>query len=553
MCDVYDGKIWEEYSEFLSAPFNYLLTLNVDWFSPYEHGRYSVGAIYLTIQNLPRSIRNNPDNIILIGIIPGPTEPHLTLNSYLAPMIEELRCAWTDGFRIPARQTEGTELTVTIRLAFTCIACDIPATRKICGFLGIRAKLGCNKCYTVFKQVTDDDGSTWTNWAGFDREQWVARTNKEHRERCDEIITIFNKHGTKSCLQDAESSHGVRYSVLLDLPYFDPVRHPVVDPMHNLYLGTGKHMIEVLLKQVDKDNALDRRKLDTIESLVGQFVVPEGIGRLPSKITCHFGGFTADQWRNWITIYAPVLLWQVIGDQQWNCWMLFVQAVKLISGRILSLEELTKADALLVKFCQTFQELYKDKDCTPNMHMHLHLIESLTDYGPAHAFWLYAFERYNGILGSYHTNNMKVECQMMRRFLENQLTSINMKSSELMDIEFGKVLPKYCSLSEEVRSSSCDVNAVKLLTAASGPINIDPEIHQAFYSMVKSIGPFKEHVLTASEIQHIDEVAQDTYGSGVMLKSKFSLKFRKLMIGDDLVGSALPNSSVNSSLGQVIH
>ena len=87
LCDIYDGLVWEEYKEFLSAPYNYLLTLNVDWFCPFEHGRYSVGAIYITIQNLPASIRNHPDNIILVGIIPGPSEPHLTLNSYLTPLI----------------------------------------------------------------------------------------------------------------------------------------------------------------------------------------------------------------------------------------------------------------------------------------------------------------------------------------------------------------------------------------------------------------------------------------------------------------------------------
>ena len=34
MCNVYDGEIWDQYNDFLSAPYNYLLTLNVDWFSP---------------------------------------------------------------------------------------------------------------------------------------------------------------------------------------------------------------------------------------------------------------------------------------------------------------------------------------------------------------------------------------------------------------------------------------------------------------------------------------------------------------------------------------
>ena len=40
-----------------------------------------------------------------------------------------------------------------------------------------------------------------------------------------------------------------------------------------------------------------------------------------------------------------------------------------------------------------------------NMHLHLHLAECIVDYGPVYAFWCFAFERMNGVLGSYHTNN----------------------------------------------------------------------------------------------------------------------------------------------------
>ena len=41
------------------------------------------------------------------------------------------------------------------------------------------------------------------------------------------------------------SSNSVRYSALLILPYFDIVRMYVVDPMHNLLLGTAKRMMEL--------------------------------------------------------------------------------------------------------------------------------------------------------------------------------------------------------------------------------------------------------------------------------------------------------------------
>lgn len=50
--DIYDGSVWKTFeSSFLVSRNHYLVTVNVDWFEPYERGVYSVGVIYLTIQN----------------------------------------------------------------------------------------------------------------------------------------------------------------------------------------------------------------------------------------------------------------------------------------------------------------------------------------------------------------------------------------------------------------------------------------------------------------------------------------------------------------------
>ena len=43
--------------------------------------------------------------------------------------------------------------------------------------------------------------------------------------------------------REIERKYGVRYSELLRLPYFDIVEYHVVDPMHNLLLGTGKYLM----------------------------------------------------------------------------------------------------------------------------------------------------------------------------------------------------------------------------------------------------------------------------------------------------------------------
>lgn len=90
LADVYDGDVWknfntEEYGTFLRFPGNLLLSLNVDWFQPFTHTQYSVGAMYLVVLNLPREERYRLENIILVGVIPGPKEPKLTINSYIAP------------------------------------------------------------------------------------------------------------------------------------------------------------------------------------------------------------------------------------------------------------------------------------------------------------------------------------------------------------------------------------------------------------------------------------------------------------------------------------
>ena len=51
------------------------------------------------------------------------------------------------------------------------------------------------------------------------------------------IENSVRKETTKTSIQHAESKYGVRYSVLLALPYFDPIKFTVIDPMHNLFLG----------------------------------------------------------------------------------------------------------------------------------------------------------------------------------------------------------------------------------------------------------------------------------------------------------------------------
>ena len=79
LTDDYDGKIWSDFmvvngKPFLKDPYKLSLRLNIDWFQPFDHTQYSMGAMYLAIDNLTRTERFKVQNVIIVGCIPGPTE-----------------------------------------------------------------------------------------------------------------------------------------------------------------------------------------------------------------------------------------------------------------------------------------------------------------------------------------------------------------------------------------------------------------------------------------------------------------------------------------------
>ena len=139
--DVYEGRIWKELQNvdgepFLSSPNNFGLMLNVDWFQPTKHGIHSLGVIYLVVMNLPREQRFKAENAI-IGIIPGPKEPKLHINTFLQPLITDLIDLW-DGVLLDS----GNGIYEKYRAALLALSSDIPATRKCGGFVGHGANRG---------------------------------------------------------------------------------------------------------------------------------------------------------------------------------------------------------------------------------------------------------------------------------------------------------------------------------------------------------------------------------------------------------------------------
>ena len=205
-----------------------------------------------------------------------------------------------------------------------------------------------------------------------------------------------------------------------------------IDPMHNLFLGTGKHMLQFWL-----DNKTIRRsQYSLVQASVDSMVVPSDVGRIPHKIVSGFSSFTADQFKNWIMYFSIPALYGIIPLEQLECWRQFVLACRILCKCQLSSEDIALSDALLLQFCRRSQHIYGNSFITPNIHLHCHLKEAVEDYGPVFGFWLFSFERYNGILGSQTTNSREIESQLLKRFLtDNVVFSFDFPSEFVNDFK----------------------------------------------------------------------------------------------------------------------
>jgi len=177
----------------------------------------SFGTVALFCLNLPPSLRNKQENIFLFGIIPGKKEPSTSqLNHVLRPLVDELLFHYSDGITIITPSSPEGRL---FRSVLLTLVSDLPAARKAAGLASHSAYFFCGSC-VISKN----------NIHSLDHEGWQIREGETQRAWAQEWLEI----GTKTARARKLRATGVRWSVLNNLPYWDPVEMVVLDTMHLL-------------------------------------------------------------------------------------------------------------------------------------------------------------------------------------------------------------------------------------------------------------------------------------------------------------------------------
>lgn len=199
--------------------------LNYDSFNPMggKIGKksVSVGGIYMVCLNLPPAVRYKTENVYLVGIVPGPhCEPNTEQISHiLRPLVTDMLMLWETGLYLAKtpRYPHGRR----VRCAMVPLICDLPAARTVSGFGSYSCTDFCSEC-----QQTIHDKDNFDFWT------WKKRDPDEHRRHAE----AWRDAETVEAREALFERHHLRWSELLRLPYWNPVKFTIIDSMHCFYL-----------------------------------------------------------------------------------------------------------------------------------------------------------------------------------------------------------------------------------------------------------------------------------------------------------------------------
>ncbi|QRV77507.1 Transposase family tnp2 [Ceratobasidium sp. AG-Ba] len=336
--------------------------------------------------------------LILACVIPGPGEPSLEeLNQVLDPLVEELQTLY-DGVEMTVCEGDTTK-TEKVHLSVLMTNNDSPARAKSTGRAGHAHHSSFCECECTHKDINTEYGYNIDEEAlRLARNSLDAPNNRERQRIADE--------------------YGMRWSSFNHLPQWKPYKNAPVDLMHNLYLGIVK-AIWFLLIHTYYFSASQRREFDLFMDSVEW---PSGIGRLPKNLATKGGLRKADEFRRLVTI-LPMALWSVWKDPNdlipdkaepipessdytedhirsrkkiFDLIVLLSAASRILASWSITLEDVNHGMRLLQRYCQGLLRL--GVHLQPNHHFSMHYERCFRLYGPAYAWWLFAFERFNGIL-----------------------------------------------------------------------------------------------------------------------------------------------------------
>ena len=73
-----------------------------------------------------------------------------------------------------------------------------------------------------------------------------------------------------------------------------------------------------MMKIWTKEDLTTKHRLNVMQDRVDSIRTPCDIGRIPREIASSFNGFTADQWKNLVTIFSMFALREILPNEHYD-------------------------------------------------------------------------------------------------------------------------------------------------------------------------------------------------------------------------------------------
>ena len=116
--------------------------------------------------------------------------------------------------------------------------------------------------------------------------------------------------------------------------------------------------------------------------------VPGDVGRLPTSFCdkASFGGFTAEQFKIFITVYSRSCFYGLIPERYYKNVVFLAEAIELACQRNLSLQELDFMADAVMKHHNGFMKPFGKWEMSVNYHMFTHIVDNVRDLWPCPGF-----------------------------------------------------------------------------------------------------------------------------------------------------------------------
>ena len=151
---------------------------------------------------------------------------------------------------------------------------------------------------------------------------------------------------------------------LMNLKYFGLVEGMIPDPMHALFLDVLSQHTTILLTSPNEEYYIGSpSKVDIINKRLDNFKPPKCITRTPRGID-QYNLWKASEWRSWILWYAKPCSRDLIPKKFITHLALLVTAINILLQQSITISDINRAEALLIKFCVYMQKYYGKKSMT---------------------------------------------------------------------------------------------------------------------------------------------------------------------------------------------